>query len=346
MPRAKLYQYTDSKNRKCYRIDYKKVDGSHSTKRLGHVSKGFASKVEADIRKMVYEGKDPSRELQKTVNRLSDVWEQYLISLQGRNSQSTIDTKNLAYNNFIQFKGDISLSNIKTETIEGWQRYMLDNGLTPAGVSMRFRAVRAFLKWSFERNYVDHNPVALVKDVKQIESNPEQFFTVEEIKLILDDLHRDKTEQYKLVFLALETGGRLSELVFLKWTDIENGVVTFRGTETKKGKTRTVPLRKGSWEEVQTWEKTGDRIFAWQEKRSAGRVFRRTLLRLGLKEIEHGERTFHTLRHSYASHLLMNGVDIYTVSRLLGHSSVTVTEAHYAHLIMDRVKLASEKLPY
>ena len=97
---------------------------------------------------------------------------------------------------------------------------------------------------------------------------------------------------------------------------------------------------------MQTWERNGDRVFSWELPASAGRVFRRTLLRLRLKEIQRGEKSFYTLRHTYASHLLMNGVDIFTVSKLLGHSSVTVTERHYAHLIMDRVKLAPEKLPY
>ena len=75
MPRAKLYEYKDSKDRKCYRIDYKKVDGTHSTKRLGHVSKAFASKVEADIRKMVYDGKDPSKEMLHKINKIAPVFE-------------------------------------------------------------------------------------------------------------------------------------------------------------------------------------------------------------------------------------------------------------------------------
>ncbi|NQS99158.1 MAG: tyrosine-type recombinase/integrase [candidate division Zixibacteria bacterium] len=50
-----------------------------------------------------------------------------------------------------------------------------------------------------------------------------------------------------------------------------------------------------------------------------------------------GTRSFHTLRHTYASHLLMYGVNIFIVSRWMGHSSVRVTEKHYGHLIPETV---------
>ena len=71
--------------------------------------------------------------------------------------------------------------------------------------------------------------------------------------------------------------------------------------------------------------------------------FRIFLQKLNLWKTNSGTRSFHTLRHTYASHLLMSGVNIFIVSRWMGHSSVKVTEKNYGHLIPNSVEV---KLPW
>ena len=147
-------------------------------------------------------------------------------------------------------------------------------------------------------------------------------------------------------FLALETGGRISELLSLRKEDIDlkGARILFRGMSTKSGRNRYVPLRPEAVREIREWSVYPDgRMFRWTDFKKPSKRFTQALKNLGLHETSSSKRTFHTLRHTYASHLLMNGYNIFVVSRWLGHSSVRVTEKHYGHLIPESVEV---KLPY
>ena len=89
-------------------------------------------------------------------------------------------------------------------------------------------------------------------------------------------------------------------------------------------------------EEIKFWNFEKDKkLFHWKYASTASIHFLQILRDLRLN----GNRSFHTLRHTYASHLLMSGVNILVVNRWLGHCSVKVTEKHYGHLIPDTVKV-------
>ena len=185
-----------------------------------------------------------------------------------------------------------------------------------------------------------------IQQFKVPDSDPDNYFSLEEVKLILETLKNSDNELWRLVFLALETGGRLSELAALTDNDVDlkNARVLFRGPTTKTGQRRYVPLRPAIVDEIKTWGLEEDRkIFQWRYASNASKKFRRLLRKLNLWKTRSGTRSFHTLRHTYASHLLMSGVNIFTVSRWLGHSSVRVTEKHYGHLIPNSVEI---KLPW
>jgi integrase len=95
---------------------------------------------------------------------------------------------------------------------------------------------------------------------------------------------------------------------------------------------------------IEEWNiKPEERLFDWKVRNSISRDFRNVLKKLNLRKTSSGNRCFHTLRHTYASHLLMSSVNIFTISRWLGHSSVRVTEKHYGHLIPEAAEV---KLPY
>jgi integrase len=95
---------------------------------------------------------------------------------------------------------------------------------------------------------------------------------------------------------------------------------------------------------IEEWNlKPEERLFDWKVRNSISRDFRKVLKTLNLRKTSAGNRCFHTLRHTYASHLLMSSVNIFTVSRWLGHSSVRVTEKHYGHLIPEAAEV---KLPW
>ena len=213
---------------------------------------------------------------------------------------------------------------------------------------MYLRAIKAMFNWAYKRNMSTVNPFlnAEIKPFKVAETDPEDYFSLEEVELILNTLKKKDEMLWRLVYLALETGGRISELLALTGDDIDmkNGQVFFRGVSTKTGQRRFVPLRLQAVGIIRKWKlKANDKVFQYRDRNEASADFRRLLLKLNQWKTNSGTRSFHTLRHTYASHLLMSGVNIFIVSRWMGHSSVKVTEKNYGHLIPNSVEV---KLPW
>jgi len=126
-----------------------------------------------------------------------------------------------------------------------------------------------------------------------------------------------------LVIIALYTGMRRGEILNLCWQDIdwENRVIWVR--EGKSGKGRYVPLLPSVANVFRDVRKTGEKMFTGHNHR---RHFEKAVKQAGLVDC-----TFHTLRHTSASWLVMEGVDLNTVRELLGHSTYRMT-LRYAHL--------------
>lgn len=174
------------------------------------------------------------------------------------------------------------------------------------------------------------------------------FFSVEQIGKIreacVDEFERVMCE------IGWYTGLRREEISFLDWADVdfEQKLVRVRakrGWSPKNYEEREVPLL-GQLEQILVeWRKSastshvlsvsGDRV----EPNYMGRLFRRIVNR------SVGRGSFHTLRHTYASHLVNSGVDLYVVSKLLGHKSTTTTEI-YAHLRPEKFQEAARRIIY
>ncbi len=173
--------------------------------------------------------------------------------------------------------------------------------------------------------------------------NTPRFLSGTEINQLLEVV---EDEKLRLLFeFYLNTGGRRNEVLCLTWSniDIKNKTVTFING-TKFGKKRTVPLNPRAYEILMQLRKVGDkpssRPFNY-EKNYITRKFKVYARKACLPE---SIRT-HSLRHTFASILVMNGVDMQTIKELLGHSSLKVTEM-YAHLSPQHKITAVEKLIY
>lgn len=153
---------------------------------------------------------------------------------------------------------------------------------------------------------------------------------------------------YAIVATALLTGMRRSELFNLEWSDIDfrNRAITVNNKEdwhTKNYEPRTIPMNDFLYgiliklphhisSSYVFFKPDGSRF------RDIGARFKRVLKRAGLPDIR-----FHDLRHTFASHLVMAGVDLPTVQKLLGHRDIKTT-MRYAHLASDHLRSAVERL--
>ena len=350
---AKLHHRQNSKGERIYYVEYR-LPGRKNTKfTIGNVEARKAKEIADNIRALIIQGIDPheyAREQAKYSKekprlKLSELEDAYLKYCSITNQPTTLELKTEAFKNLRGFLGDCYVDIITPEQIESWMSSLKPSKTT---INKKLRVIRAMFNWGFKRNMVKMNPFANsgIKQYSVPDSNPEDYYTLEEVKLILHTLQETDQTLWRLVYLALETGGRLSELLALTGGDIDtkNMRVLFKGPTTKTGQRRFVPIRPTIIDELKSWELEKDKkLFSWKCAKSASRKFRFILQNLNLWGTGTNTRSFHTLRHTYASYLLIEGINIFTVSRWMGHSSVRVTEKHYGHLIPDTVEV---KLPW
>ncbi|MBF6635587.1 tyrosine-type recombinase/integrase [Rouxiella silvae] len=145
------------------------------------------------------------------------------------------------------------------------------------------------------------------------------FLSQSEIGQLLNTLDGDN---YKIALLCLSTGARWGEAINLRVEHVINGKVTF--VQTKTGSKRTVPVSADVAEEV--FSRNSGFMFP-----DANYKDFRILLKSMKTDLPHGQAT-HVLRHTFATHFMMNGGNIVTLQRILGHTKInqTMTYAHFS----------------
>ncbi|HFG4682176.1 TPA: tyrosine-type recombinase/integrase [Salmonella enterica subsp. enterica serovar Orientalis] len=176
------------------------------------------------------------------------------------------------------------------------------------------------------------NPLENVRQFRTDESEM-AFLTTEQIELLLEECRRSSAKDLEMVVkVCLATGARWSEAEKLKRSQIAAGKITF--TKTKGKRNRTIPL---------------DPEFAAELPKKNGNLFspcyyafRSALERAGI-ELPAGQLT-HVLRHTFASHFMMNGGNILVLQKILGHTDIKMT-MRYAHFAPNHLEEAAKLNP-
>ncbi len=175
-----------------------------------------------------------------------------------------------------------------------------------------------------------HDPIGDVSPVK-VQENELSYLTNDQIEELMEAIADCENPHVELITLVcLCTGARWGEAEGLTSQRVHNGRVTF--TDTKSGKNRTVPVPEWLYDRLKAHEKTtkGSALFTFSIS-----AFRRALKRTEI-ELPKGQAA-HVLRHTFASHFMMNGGNILTLQRILGHSDIRIT-MRYAHLAPDHLQ--------
>ncbi len=189
------------------------------------------------------------------------------------------------------------------------------------------------------------DPSTLYFDMPLVDNEKTEAFTQEQLYNYLKILE-DEPDQNAANFLrlALATGMRKGALMALRWDDIdlEKGFITLRGDSAKKGKTERIPLSTVAKQILGNIAHPGNEfVFPGKngdQRKAFSRVARRVRDAAGLPK---DFRPLHGLRHTYASLLASSGqVDLYTLQKLLTHSSPQMTQ-RYAHLADEALQRAA-----
>ena len=221
------------------------------------------------------------------------------------------------------------------------ERYKIERSkeVSVSTVNRELSCIKHMFSKAIHWGYLTRNPLRDVKDFKEPPGRV-RYLTDVEIEILLNSCYGHIKD---IVIVALHTGMRKGEILNLKWQDVDlrNRLIIIRNT--KNNESRTIPINEPLYETLKMLGPTTNEqyVFADRDGRPFGDVrtsFRNALKRAGIKEFR-----FHDLRHTFASKLVMRGVDIRTVQTLLGHKDITMT-MRYSHLSDAHLKEAVKKL--
>lgn len=207
------------------------------------------------------------------------------------------------------------------------------------------RNMKVFFNWCVEEDIIRKSPIKRT-DFTKVERKPLGYVSDEDFKMMLKALDISRFSEYRdsvIIQLLLDTGMRISECLLISNSDLNlaKRCIYLPAEHTKGKKSRYVFFSDKMTRLLRQWIKYKDRyrdsdfLFctnqgkALQVNNFEANV-RKYAQRVGLKDIHP-----HVFRNNFAKRFLMNGGDIYTLSRILGHSSVTVTEQAYLDLTQD-----------
>lgn len=233
--------------------------------------------------------------------------------------------------------------------IRGYLGYLHRKKNRKSTIARKLSAVRSFFKYNVKRGLVEDNPSDSILTPKQEKSIP-AYLSVDDMFRLLDSIttNRILDLRNRAIFEVLYSCGiRVSELVGMKTTDVDFGRETIR-VLGKGNRERIVPIGQKAMIAIQAYRSKLQKqwgislthdgpLFLNKNKgrlsaRSVARILERLLLACGLRT----PVSPHTLRHTFATHMLDAGADLRLVQEFLGHKSLSTTQK-YTHVSIDRL---------
>lgn len=268
----------------------------------------------------------------------------YFLKKELNYSDYTIKNYQLDLTDFFKYvsKSNIDFLNIKNTHVRGYLKYLDTCNLKNTTISRRISALRTFYNYLLEKGFVKSNIFLNVKNPKLEKKLPNylNYTEIEELLASIDTSNSEGLERRLLVEMFYSTGCRVGEMVNVKISDIDFSSKTIK-VMGKGSKERIVYYGDYASKYLEDYLKNKDKKgYLFTNKRGE---------KLTIEEVEYIVRdimkhisikthvTPHTLRHTFATHLLNNGADIRTVQQLLGHANLSTTGI-YTHVSSDRLK--------
>ncbi len=303
--------------------------------------------------------------------------EKFLEYSRANHSKATTRRYGAVTDNFRAFleayPGVVFLSQVKPEHIDLYKVFRKDALVNPNGrpvkseekateftrkgaraktINFEIDTLRTMFNLAIKWDYLKENPTQKVTRLKVSDSKAPRFLTVEECERFLSHCPDDLRPIY---FTFLNTGMRKAELENLEWDDIDlkrrRIKIRFKLDWQPKSGEREIPINQKLYDlltELKTRNNSGlksNYVFPHSDGAKLKTKLRRQLIKIahesGIKDLT----TLHSLRHTFASQLIMKGVDLPTVQKLMGHSDIQTTMI-YSHLAPDHLADAVEKLDY
>lgn len=255
-----------------------------------------------------------------------------------------------------ELNGDLKL--VERKYIRQYMADLQQGEYKRASLARKLASLKAFIRWSKKQGYVEGDPVIGVITIKQEERIP-QFLRIREVETLLDapDLSTpDGLRDKALMEMLYASGMRAGEAQALNIGDLDLTQEEIHIKHGKGNKERMALLGPMAVQALRDYINTGRAELAARNdgtpdpavflnkfgRRLSDRGIRRTFDKYFKVASERLKTTPHTMRHSFATHLLDNGADLRAVQELLGHAHLVTTQV-YTHVTTERMKSVYDK---
>jgi integrase/recombinase XerC len=275
------------------------------------------------------------------------------ISFEKRYSQHTVTSYQ---NDLRQFNEFIANKFSETDSVKAtqlmvrsWVLSLMDDGISSRSVNRKIASIRSYFKFLLKRELIEKDPTARVKLLKTPKELP-SFADEQELTIQLDsDSFKEGfqgSQQRLIMELLYGTGIRLSELLGLKESDIDRHERTIK-VLGKRNKERIIPVSASLIHIIDEYINEKNHAFSGNPNgyllvnNNGGKAYPMLVYRAVKDYLNHlssvDKKSPHTLRHTFATHLLNKGADLNAVKDLLGHSSLAATQV-YTHNSLEKLK--------
>jgi integrase len=288
-----------------------------------------------------------------TVSELSAYWLETYAS-QHKAESSLIHDKGLLKNQILPEFSARVIGELSPWEVEQWMnRLRLDQRLSPKSCNHALGLLRKMLNDAVRWQFIRYNPIASVKPFR-IDQQDFSFWTRDEAVRFMSHAQIFEDGVFPVFAVALYTGLRKGELRGLKWDciNLDQRQITVKRSfcqkskklkeTTKSKKIRHVPINKSLFEVLVGLKNQSNGVFVLPDfhYHHCYRVMQKLAKAADVKAIR-----FHDLRHTFASHFMMAGGSIYDLQRLLGHSTIAMTE-RYSHMSPNHLAGKTEILDF
>ncbi len=283
---------------------------------------------------------------------MQEIFDRYIAYLQAERNASRYTVRNytndlMEFFDFARQKNIKSLKEVNKQTLRGYLAHLMEQGFAKSSIARKMSAIRSFYRYLLREDMISASPAATTASPKLDKRLP-SFLTVEEAKRLIEspDLsHPQGQRDRALLELLYASGLRVSELVNMNVEQINLATNEIR-VWGKGSKERVVLMGEPAARALSVYMRQGRLELLGGKKSNAlfvnrygGRLPARGVQKILTKYARNIDKRVHphTLRHTFATHLLDGGADLKVVQELLGHADLSSTQI-YTHVTQSRAR--------
>lgn len=317
---------------KVWQLNYIDIDGKRKRESLGKIKKEMAQSILEKKKYDLYLAKTAGGTTRSRQIKYREYSKIYLRWFEKQHPSSFKVKNDNFVNHLDDLFGDIYLHKLTIDQIEEFIDQKRDQGLAPAMINKLLTDITAFLnRAKYQKFEVSDLKIEKVSDQND---QPPKYHSAQD----LQDLYSHSPNHWHWWMFLANTGLRIGELQKLRVDNIKKDsiyIVSTNKARTKSGKYRVIGLNENAKKALDHFDQSNDFLFPRIKYRSSiGTALTRCCKRAGIKQ---GNWGTHVLRHTYASHLAMAGVDLASIQSVMGHADIKTT-MRYIHLSPDHLK--------